>query len=91
MTDLATERYVSTSYGYCYYEINPEPLIYNLHVYKKFRGMGFSRRLLQMVISEIKSTCDYQAIKIEAKSNEKGISEKRLKAYYTSLGLVLIG
>lgn len=81
------EDFIHTKFGYCYYELTPVPFIYNLYVYEKYRRMGHSRKLLGMVIAEIRESGYDGVIHIEAQPVENNVALDVLVKLYESLGL----
>jgi GNAT superfamily N-acetyltransferase len=86
-------NFIHTPYGYCYYHLDKPVseggtyLIYGLYVYPNYRRMGHSRRMLQFLIDEIKSTGYTGPIFIRAEPEENSISKNDLIQYYQSMGL----
>lgn len=76
-------------FGWCYYDLKV-PLIYGLYIQKEFRRKGYSRKLLNLVIDEIRSHGIPDDIKIEVMPLENSISSDDLKKYYESLGLEIL-
>ena len=86
--DCKTERFIHTEYGYCYYALTTYALIYNLYIEPKYRFKGKSKRLSNLVISEIKHEVGTGVkIFIEAQPKENSISKEELEKYYKTLGL----
>ena len=81
------ENFVQTRFGYCFYDLETYPLIYNLYVHPEHRRCGHSKRLLQWVISEIRRTGYTGEISIEAFPKENSINLEDLVKYYESIGL----
>lgn len=80
---------VTTAYGYCQYicEDDDPPAIYNLYVWKNFRGKHHARELLQLAIDHIRNFDKDSEIVIEAIPTENSIDVEILKKFYTSMGL----
>lgn len=87
-TELQEEEdYIQTKYGYCFYTLNPYPLIYNLYIHPKYRRQGYSKILLALVIEVIRKTGYGGRISIQANPREDSIGLSDLINYYKSLGL----
>lgn len=85
------ENFIQNKYGYCYYQINPDntALIYNLYIDSQYRRKGHARRLIQLIINEIKIV-GCREIQIKADPQEDSISEKELISFYESMQLKII-
>lgn len=84
------EKFIHTHFGYCFYSLGAQPVIYNLYVYPEYRRQGNSRVLLQMAISEIRRS-DYKGkICVQAVPKENSIEPAKLIQYYNSLELVVM-
>jgi GNAT superfamily N-acetyltransferase len=86
------ENFIYNKFGYCYYvwdKINPA-IIYNLFIYQEFRHKGNARKILQLVINEIRLLGYEGNINIEAKPKEKFIDKKQLIKFYEKMGLNVI-
>ena len=87
------ENFIHNKFGYCYYSLEPSPIIYNLYVHPEYRRRGHSKTLLQYVINEIRcSGCPgwIDEIGIEAKPQENSIPFEKLIKYYENIGLKII-
>ena len=87
------DRYVSTEYGYCYYDIESYeyPLIYNLFVHPEFRNQGKSKQLLALVISSIRGTGSTLPITISAVPFDScDVDRTKLESMYVGLGLIVL-
>lgn len=85
------EDFIQTRFGYCFYEVREDSaLIYNLFIHPEYRGQGKARKLLRLVIDEIRDTGYTGDIKIEANPKEEGIDLGQLIEFYTSMGLKLL-
>lgn len=87
------ENFIHCKQGYCYYACPPDknPIIYNLFVEPAYRHQGHARRLLKLVITDIRRSGCMRPICIEARPKEGSISLATLTQFYSSLGLVVIG
>jgi len=82
------EDFVQTRFGYCFYEVKQtSALIYNLFVHPEYRMQGKAKRLLILVIGEIRDAGYSGEIEIEATPTEDGINLDRLILLYASMGL----
>lgn len=90
-------HFIHTSFGYCYYHLDKPVaeggtyLIYGLYVYAEYRRMGYSKRMLQFLIDEIRCTGYDGAIYIKAEPEENSISADALVEYYRRMGLTVCG
>lgn len=84
------ENFIHNKFGYCYYSLEPYPIIFNLYIEPEYRKQGHSKKLLQYVINEIRNTGWAGEIEIEAKPRENSINEERLIKYYEDMGLKII-
>ena len=84
------ENFFQTKFGYCFYSLGDNPLIYNLYVHLQHRRRGHSKTLLQCVIGEIRKTGHSGEIYIQAKSKENSMETTDLIKYYESMGLVVL-
>lgn len=84
------ENFIHNKFGYCYYSLEPTPIIYNLYVEPEYRKQGHSKKLLQYVIDAIRETGWSGEITIEAKPQEESICLEKLIKYYESIGLKVI-
>ena len=85
---------IETDFGYCKYGFFDNVFnnklvcfIYDLYIYKQYRGFGISRRILESAICEIKSLGYIDDIYIESDPRENSISKIKLTRFYKSLGL----
>jgi len=83
------EHFIQTEYGYCYYEIDDYPLIYNLYIKPSYRNKGKSKVLINFCIERIKEL-GWDEIYIKAEPFGDSIDKKIIERYYKSLGLKLI-
>lgn len=81
------EDFIQTKYGYCFYSIEDEPLIYNLYIHPQYRRQGHSRVLLNFVILAIRKDGYAGKIRIQANPREDSIELNTLIKYYQSMGL----
>ncbi|MHA1304080.1 MAG: GNAT family N-acetyltransferase [Candidatus Heimdallarchaeaceae archaeon] len=81
------ENFIQTKFGYCFYCIEPTPLIYNLYVHPQYRKRGHSKMLLQYVMNEIKRTGYEGEIGIQVAPREASIDSEHLTDYYIRMGL----
>lgn len=86
------ENFIHYKFGYCYYSWDKKSpaIIYNLFIYPKFRNKGFAKKLLHIVINEIRLLGYNGIIEIEATPTKKDIKLKRLKKLYESFELKII-
>lgn len=82
------ENFVQTKYGFCFYTLDAQPLIYNLYVHPQYRRHGYSHVLLELVINEIRKR-DQRKIYIQAEPRENSIGLADLAKYYKSMGLIV--
>jgi GNAT superfamily N-acetyltransferase len=82
------EYFIQTKFGYCYYCFTPKPFVYNLYVHKQYRRQGHSKKLLQLVINEIREKYNGE-IYIQAEPTENSIGLEDLIKYYESMGLTI--
>lgn len=88
---MTIENFIHDKYGYCYYVIdNNKALIFNLYTEPEYRGLGYARKHLQYVIDEIRQIGYEGEIEIEVKPRENSINDKKLKLFYTKMGLKII-
>lgn len=79
---------VESKYGVCEYSFENEYVhVFNLFVFKKYRGNGKATELLETVIEKIRETGYNGEIQIVADPKEKGINKQKLKLFYIKLGL----
>ena len=83
------ETYISTSYGYVYYDLINN-LIYNLYVYRQDRRQGHAGELIDLVKYMFELMGHGSQIKIEANPKENSIPIKDLKRFYERKGLIVI-
>lgn len=83
------ENFIQTKFGYCFYTLNSNPWIYNLYVHPKYRRCGHSKKLLKLVIDEIRKSGYEGKIRIQAEPREDSIGLVDLTKYYKSMGLVV--
>jgi len=93
--DRKDEHYIQTEYGYCYYRIwdstIPGPFVYNLFVNPLFRRKGYAKKLLTMVMDEIKSLVGDREIYIESEPfDSDGPSKIKLTQFYKKMGLIVL-
>ena len=85
------ENFIHNKYGYCFYSIeNNTAVIYNLYVDPNYRQKGHAKKLIRMVISEIRNSGYYKEIEIEALPREDSINVESLVTFYEKLGLRVI-
>ncbi len=85
---MIKDDFVQTAYGYCFYNFEGKnAFIYGLYVYPKHRRQGKARRLLVLVIDEIKATGYDGEIEIEVDPKENSITKEDLENFYRSMGL----
>ena len=86
---MDVDDFIQTKYGYCFYAFEP-CVIYNLYTNPEYRGQGRAKRLLQLVIDEIRETGYAGEIEIEASPRENCIPEEALVELYNTFGLKVI-
>jgi hypothetical protein len=88
------ENFIHIKQGWCYWTLEPYPLIYNLFVDPKYRNQGWAKHLLRMVKQEIDKIVGYPGIiQIQAEPaepKEAGIDKSRLIEFYKHEGLKVI-
>lgn len=86
------ENFIHNKYGYCYYSIeaNDTAMIYNLYVEPEYRRKGHAKKLIQMVIREIREAGYNKEIQIEARPREDSIDVESLVAFYKRMGLKVL-
>ena len=86
------ENFYHDKYGYCYYAvpIDERPIVFNLYIEPEYRRLGHARRILQIVINEIRKTGYIGAIKIEVKPRENSIEQQHLTLFYKSMGFEIL-
>lgn len=83
------ENFIQNKFGYCFYTLDSQPLIYNLYVHPEYRHQGHSRELLELVISEVQRSGYEGKIRIQAKPRENSIQLATLIRYYKSMGFIV--
>lgn len=85
------EDFIQNRFGYCFYDTQRIPaLIYNLYVNPEHRRQGRAKRLLEVVIHEIRAAGYKGVIAIEAVPKEGVISLEKLRSFYEKMGLKII-
>lgn len=85
------QNYIHNKYGYCYYFVtNDSALIYNLYVEPEYRQKGHAKKLIQLVIREIREAGYSKEIQIEAHPRENSINIDNLIAFYEKMGLKIL-
>ena len=86
------ENFIHNKYGYCYYSINSNDtaIIFNLYVEPEYRQKGHAKKLIRLVIREIRETGYNKEIQVEACPREDSISTESLIAFYKSFGLKIL-
>ncbi len=89
---MIDDKFVQNEAGYCCYDINwkPDPLIYNLYIYKEYRRRGHAKTLLTLAIRAIRDTGYYGEICIEPKPRENSIPSTKLVDLYKSFNLKIL-
>ena len=80
-------------YGYvCYSETRDNKMIvFNLYIYKQYRGQGFAKELLRECIKLIREKIKYDGeILIEVKPTDASIDAIKLRKCYEKLGLTIL-
>lgn len=81
------ENFIQTKFGYCFYCLEGQPLIYNLYTHQKYRRSGHAKRLIRQVISEIRRAGYNCQIGVEVSPRENSIPPKALLKFYENMGL----
>lgn len=85
------ENFIQNKFGYCFYAQNGGlPLVYNLFVHREYRGRGAARRLVLMVIKEIRENGYTGKIFVQAKPMEASVDPQKLINFYSSIGLTIL-
>ena len=88
------DNFIQNKFGYCFYtlDINKErkATIYNLYVYPEHRKKGHAKRLITLVINEIRNEGYFGKIQICPDPKENSIPFFNLCKFYIKLGLKLI-
>lgn len=84
------ENFIHNKYGYCFYSINDTAIIYNLYVEPEYRQKGHAKKLIQMVIKEIREAGYNKEIQIEACPREDSIDVENLVVFYKKMGLKIL-
>jgi ribosomal protein S18 acetylase RimI-like enzyme len=85
-----SENFIHDKYGYCYYLMEPTPVIFNLYTEPEYRRKGHAREHLQFVINEIRETGYVGKIQIEVAPREDSIDSENLRLFYKSIGLDIL-
>jgi len=83
------ENFIQTKFGYCFYTLDSNPLIYNLYVHPQYRRCGHSNTLLRLAIGRIRGNGYKGDIRIQAEPRENSIGLEDLTKYYKSMGLIV--
>lgn len=90
-TMYGDENFIQNRFGYCFYALNAgNPIVYNLFVHPVYRGRGAARKLVLMVIQEIRTGGYTGKITVDAKPFDASIDLQRLIRFYEGLGLTLL-
>lgn len=85
------EDFIHNKFGYCYYQIcKDSALIYGLYVEPEHRRQGNAKRLLQLVVNEIRYTGYAGDINVQVLAEEPGIETRRLIQLYKAFNLTII-
>ena len=83
------ENFIQTKFGYCFYTLDSNPLIYNLYVHPQYRCCGHSNTLLRLAIGRIRANRYKGDIRIQVEPRENSIGLEDLTKYYKSMGLIV--
>jgi GNAT superfamily N-acetyltransferase len=83
------ENFIQTKFGYCFYTLDSNPLIYNLYVRPQYRRCGHSNTLLRLAIGRIRGNGYKGDIRIQTEPRENSIGLEDLTKYYKSMGLIV--
>jgi ribosomal protein S18 acetylase RimI-like enzyme len=84
------EDFIQNRFGYCYYEIGTNTLIYNLYVHPEYRLQGKAKMLLKHVVNEIRERGYSGEITIETAPKDETVSREKLSIFYARIGLTVI-
>lgn len=85
------ENFIHNKYGYCFYCIESNvAIIFNLYVEPKYRQKGHAKKLIRLVINEIRDTGYDKEIQIEACPRDNSIDIESLIAFYKRMGLKIL-
>lgn len=95
MSDLTSfgidENFIQNKFGYCFYTKNEDhPIVYNLFVHPECRKSGAARKLVSMVIREIREDGYSGQIFIQAESTDKSVDLQKLISFYIRMGLTVM-
>ena len=79
------ENFIQNKFGYCFYEVDKDAIIFNLYVDPDYRRCGNAKKLLKYVINEIRELGHCGDILIEALPKD-GISRDDLILFYERMG-----
>jgi len=86
------ENFICTKHGYCFFAAdNKNAIIFNLYVYPEYRRQNKAKKLLRLVINEIRENGYVGEIEIQAKPKEESIGLNDLLSFYKSMGLKITG
>ena len=88
--DANEEYFIHMHFGYCFYELEPKPFIYGLYINETYRRKGYAKKILKMVIDEIRGLGITDVISIEAEPQDDSIPLDVLRNLYKSLGLEVL-
>ena len=82
------EDFIQNRFGYCFYEIKKNTaLIYNLYIHPEYRRQGRAKKLLRILINEIREMGYVGEIEIDVAPKENSISLEKLSSFYMKMGL----
>jgi ribosomal protein S18 acetylase RimI-like enzyme len=84
--------FIHIKQGYCYFQlyVRKPAVIFGLYVEPEYRRKGYAKKLLQLVISEIRNTGYAGTIQIKADPQEDSISKEQLVTFYERQGLQVV-
>lgn len=84
------EDFIQNRYGYCFYAIDTICIIYNLYIHPEYRRQGHAKKILHLVINEIRKTGYNEEIEIEANPKDNSINLDALILLYKNMGLKIL-
>jgi ribosomal protein S18 acetylase RimI-like enzyme len=85
------EDFIQNRFGYCFYEIdNDSCILYNLYVKPEYRRKGHAKKLVKLVIDEIRERGYKGDIETVVSPKEKSISIKNLTSFYIKMGIKIL-
>lgn len=89
-TVMSSQDFIQNRYGYCYYAIDKVCVIYNLYIHQVYRRQGHAKRILHLVINEIRKTGYRGVIEVEASPRDSSINLDDLVLLYEDMGLKVL-